>query len=108
MGEPTEIEHESKWIDEKWVSTDEVVHFQYDDTKGNYNIRQDCETGEWYIDYLLDDHKESCDDVNVSIGLDELISIREKTLNKFSGIISEECKIKVYDWYSGCDMPIEF
>lgn len=69
---------------------------------------QDYDTGNWYLDYLLAKPSESCDDCDITISLSELNEIYNKTKERFKGYLEEECKVKVYEWYTGCDMPVEF
>lgn len=105
LGEPKEICYKSNWTGEEFVKTDEVEYFEYSEEKGNYVIQH----GDgWYLDYMLDDSRECYEDIDVSLDFNELIEIRNKTLEKFKGCISDECKLKVFEWYDGTDMPVNF
>lgn len=105
LGEPKEIEYKSEWNGETFVVTDKVDYFLYDNKKGKYVPRQ-ADNGDWFLDYLLDGEKESSDGLTISESLDNLKQIEVETYNNFSTQLKRGCKLKVYDWYSGSDMPV--
>lgn len=110
LGEPNCVDYVSEWNNDEntYIPTEEVEYFSYFETKGSYVTVYDYNTGDWYLDYMLEDSVESCDDMNVSVSFDELANIRNKTFEKFKGCLEEDCKLKIFEWYTGCDMPIDF
>lgn len=85
-----------------------IEYFNYKTVKGNYTIVHDYESNVYYLDYLLITPHESLDDANLSLSLSELNDIKTKTVKKFLNNVSEDCKVKFFEWYTGCDMPVDF
>lgn len=105
LGEPEEVEYELEWNGDDFVSTDNISSFSYPCKKGSYVPRQ-ADNGVWYLDYLLDEERASCDGLDISESLEDLKKIENKTYDMFPIHVERGCKLKVYDWYSGSDMPV--
>lgn len=103
LGEPDEVDYKSS-LDDK---TDEVDYFSYKEKVGSYSVVSD-NNGLWYLDYHLIESCENYQDLDVSLDLDELNSIKCKTFDKFPNLLYDSCKLKVFEWYTGCDMPVDF
>lgn len=108
LGEPEVIDYESEWNGEAFVDTAVVENFQYKEVAGNYIVVRNYTSGEFFLDYLLTTPCDSCDDINISLDFDELQKIMEMTLCKFPDLVEEKCMIKIFEWYNGCDMPVDF
>lgn len=108
LGEPVDIDYVSNWNGSEFVTTDEVEHFEYPFKKGSYVVLKGDSDDVWYLDYLLLDMCDNYQDLEVSLDLEELNNIRLKTLDKFPNSISDECKIKIVEWYTCSEMPVNF
>lgn len=47
-------------------------------------------------------------DLYVSLDLDNLNDIKLKTFDKFPNLLYNSCKVKIFEWYTGCDIPVDF
>ena len=107
LGEPDELRYKSNWNGKEFVETDEICYFSYEEKAGNYSIRIDGDENK-YLDYHLIDSDTNYQDLYVSLDLEKLNDIKSKTLNKFPNLLYSDCKLKIFEWYTGCDMPIDF
>lgn len=109
LGEPETIEYDMEWNSskEQFESTSEVAYFSYPQVKCGYNIVWD-EDDNYYLDYYLDYPHESLDDTNFSIDVGYLNSKVSEILEKFGSLVLPEARLKVFCWYTGCDMPVEW
>ena len=89
------------------METDEICYFSYEEKAGNYSIRIDDDENK-YLDYHLIDSDTNYQDLYVSLDLDNLNDIKLKTLDKFPNLLYNSCKVKIFEWYTGCDIPVDF
>lgn len=110
LGEPNRVAYKLEWseVKKKFIVTNEIEHFSYLERKGEYVVLQSYETGDWYLDYMLEDSVESNDDLNISISLSKLKDIERSTRERFVGCLEEGCKLKIFEWYTGCDMLVNY
>ena len=107
LGEPDELRYKSNWNGEGFVETDEICYFSYEEKVGNYFIRIDGDENK-YLDYHLIDSDTNYQDLYVSLDLDNLNDIKLKTFDKFPNLLYDNCKVKIFEWYTGCDIPVDF
>lgn len=107
LGEPDEVEYKSNWNGKEFIKTDEVDFFSYSEKVGSYSVISD-DDGLWYLDYHLINSGANYQDLYVSLDLDNLNDIKLKTFDKFPNLLYDNCKVKIFEWYTGCDIPVDF
>ena len=107
LGEPDEVEYKSNWNGKEFIKTDEVDFFSYSEKVGSYSVISD-DDGLWYLDYHLINSGANYQDLDVSLDLEKLNDIKSKTFDKFPNLLYDSCKVKIFEWYTGCDIPVDF
>lgn len=108
LGEPSIVEYESYWDGKEFVKTDKVEYFSYGEKKGSYVVYKDDFSDDWYLDYLIIDLDENYQDLSIFIDLNKLNSIKDEVVSKLPDILFNECRLKVFEWYTGTDIPTTF
>ena len=107
LGEPDEVAYKSNWNGKEFIKTDEVDFFSYSEKVGSYSVISD-DDGIWYLYYHLINSGVNYQDLDVSLDLDNLNDIKLKTFDKFPNLLYDSCKVKIFEWYTGCDIPVDF
>lgn len=108
LGDARYLDYKDNWNGVEYVKTEEIEHFSYSRVENTFIVCYDYNNGNWYVDYILASGLQGEDDLKITLGLDELMNIRDKAVALFGSMICPICKIVVYDWYTGSDEPIYF
>ena len=78
-------------------------NLRFCDTEG-YNIVYNYELDNWFIDRVFVD-EDSADNFHFDMSISDLMEWQGKLNMKFQDMIELSCKLVMYQWYSGYDMP---
>lgn len=108
LGDADSVDYKHVWDGDKYLQTDTIEHFEYKRKEDNFVISRSWDTGDYFVDYVLASNLQGEEDLKITLGLDEIMNIRDKAVKLFGNLIYPLCKVVVYDWYTGSDEPMYF